>query len=102
MRIPLVGQLELQYRLNPDLGEPTHTLVPCWMPKPLPTRNQCMGSFTPALNPSVHLFTYVDCCRIITIRNIDLLQIILSLLKMWNTAKHASLELHSGISFFKS
>ena len=22
-----------------DLGEPTHTLVPCWTPKPLPPRN---------------------------------------------------------------
>ena len=28
--------------LSGDLGEPTHTLVPCWMPKPLPPRNQCM------------------------------------------------------------
>ena len=26
-----------------DLGKPTHTLVPCWMPKPLPPRNQCTG-----------------------------------------------------------
>ena len=34
--------------LRLDLGEPTHTLVPCWMPKPLPTRNQCMGGFAPA------------------------------------------------------
>ena len=28
------------------LGEPNHTLVPCWMPKPLPPRNQCTGWFT--------------------------------------------------------
>ena len=25
---------------NDDLGEPIHTHVPCWMPKPLPPRNQ--------------------------------------------------------------
>ena len=28
-----------------DLGEPTHPLVPCWMRKPLPPRNECMGWF---------------------------------------------------------
>ena len=28
-----------------DLGEPTHILVPCWLPKPLPPRNECMGCF---------------------------------------------------------
>jgi hypothetical protein len=28
-------------------GEPTHTLVPYWMPSPLPLRNQCTGWFTP-------------------------------------------------------
>ncbi len=33
-----------------DLGEPTHTLVPCWMPKPLPPRNQCTGCFAPAMD----------------------------------------------------
>ena len=32
-----------------NLGKPTNTLVPCWMPKPLPPRNQCTGWFTPAL-----------------------------------------------------
>ena len=26
-------------------GKPTHTLVPCWLPKPLPPRNECMGCF---------------------------------------------------------
>ena len=31
-----------------DLGEPTHTLVPCWMPKPLSSRNQCTGCFVPS------------------------------------------------------
>jgi hypothetical protein len=31
-----------------DLGEPTHTLIPCWMHKSLPQRNQCMGWFAPA------------------------------------------------------
>ena len=31
-----------------DLGEPTQTLVACWMPKPLPPRNQCTGRYTPA------------------------------------------------------
>jgi len=30
------------------LGEPTHTFVLCWMPKPLPPRNRCTGWFTPA------------------------------------------------------
>jgi hypothetical protein len=30
-----------------DLGEPTHTLVPCRMSKPLPLRNQCKGWFDP-------------------------------------------------------
>ena len=34
-----------------DLGKPTHTLVPCWMLKPLPSRNQCTVCFAPALNP---------------------------------------------------
>ena len=28
-----------------DLGEPTRTLVPCWMPKPLPPKNQCTDWF---------------------------------------------------------
>ena len=32
-----------------DLGEPTHTLVPCWMSKPLPSRNRCTGWFAPTL-----------------------------------------------------
>ena len=31
-----------------DLGEPTHTLIPCWMPKPLTPRNQYTGWFAPA------------------------------------------------------
>jgi hypothetical protein len=31
-----------------DLGEPTHTLIPCWMSKPLPPRIQCTGWFAPA------------------------------------------------------
>ena len=31
-----------------DLGKPTQTLVPCWMPKPLLLRNQCTGWFAPA------------------------------------------------------
>ena len=30
-----------------DLGKPTNALVSCWMPKPLPTRNRCMGWFAP-------------------------------------------------------
>ena len=31
------------------LAKPTHTLVvPCWMPKPLPPRNEWTGCFTPA------------------------------------------------------
>ena len=36
-----------------DLGEPTHTLVPCWMPKPLPPRNQCTGWFAPTVREDV-------------------------------------------------
>ena len=28
-----------------DLGEPTHTLAPYWMPQPLPPRNQYTGWF---------------------------------------------------------
>ena len=37
-----------------DMGEPTHTLVPCWIPKPLPLRNQCMvGSPQPCCIPSM-------------------------------------------------
>ena len=35
-----------------DLGKPTHTLVPCGMPKPLPPRNQCSGSFAPTHSKS--------------------------------------------------
>ena len=31
-----------------DLDKPTHTLGPCWMPKPLPSGNQCTGWFAPA------------------------------------------------------
>ena len=30
-----------------DLGEPTQTLVPCWMPKHLPSRNECTGCYAP-------------------------------------------------------
>ena len=33
-----------------DLGEPTHTLIPCWMHDPLPPTNQCTGCFAPALS----------------------------------------------------
>ena len=32
-----------------DLDKPTHTLVLCWMPEPLPPRNQCTAHFPPAL-----------------------------------------------------
>ena len=31
-----------------DLGEPTHTLVSCRMPKPLPPRNHCTSCFAAA------------------------------------------------------
>ena len=31
-----------------DLDEPAHTLIPCWMPKPSPSRNQCTSWFAPA------------------------------------------------------
>ena len=33
-----------------DLGEPTHTLIPCWMSKPLPPRNECTGCFAPSVD----------------------------------------------------
>ena len=39
----------LQRISHADLGESTHTLVPCWMPKPLPPRNQCTCCFAPTL-----------------------------------------------------
>ena len=32
-----------------DLGEPTHTLVPCWMPKALPPMSKCTGCFAATL-----------------------------------------------------
>ena len=35
--------------LKGDLGKPTYTLIPCWIPKPLPPRNQCTGWFAPGL-----------------------------------------------------
>jgi hypothetical protein len=31
---PNLIEIAVPYRLL-DLGEPTHTLVPCWMPKPV-------------------------------------------------------------------
>ena len=31
-----------------DLGEPTHTLVPCWMPKTLASKEQVYGLFRPS------------------------------------------------------
>ena len=31
-----------------NLGELTHTLVPCWIPKPLPPKNECTCCFAPA------------------------------------------------------
>lgn len=33
-----------------DLGKPNHTCVPCWMPKPLTPRNECIGCFAPTRN----------------------------------------------------
>ena len=38
---------KLRHTQIKDLGEPTHILIPCWMPKPLPSRNQCIGWFAP-------------------------------------------------------
>ena len=37
----------LRHQAPLDLGKPTRTLVSCWMPKPLPPRNQCTGWFAP-------------------------------------------------------
>ena len=34
-------------KVGSDLGEPTHTLIPCWMTKSLPPRNECTSCFTP-------------------------------------------------------
>ena len=53
----LVGSRKFQflcggYPFLYDLGEPTHTLVPCWMPKPLPPRNRCTGWFAPTFSVS--------------------------------------------------
>ena len=43
-----------------DLGEPTQTLVPSWMPKPLPPRNQCSSCFAPAtVNPYIIGFHHI-------------------------------------------
>jgi hypothetical protein len=33
-----------------DLGKPTYTLIPWWILKPLPPRNQCTGWFVPTYN----------------------------------------------------
>ena len=30
-----------------DFSEPTYILVFCWMPKPLPPRDECTGCFAP-------------------------------------------------------
>ena len=35
--------------LPSDLGEPTHTLILCWMSIPLPPKNESMDCFTPAV-----------------------------------------------------
>ena len=35
---------------NQQFVRTTHTLLFCWMSKPLPLRNQCTGCFTPAIN----------------------------------------------------
>ena len=32
-----------------DLGEPTHTLIPCCVRKPLPSRNESRGCFAPTV-----------------------------------------------------
>ena len=37
------------------LGEPTQTLVLCWMPKPLPPRNQCTTCFVPTKTKTPNL-----------------------------------------------
>jgi hypothetical protein len=44
---PKVNQVSSNW--NEDLGTPTYTLVPCWMPKPLPPKNQCTGWFATTL-----------------------------------------------------
>ena len=57
-----IGQSQTQIRLTLDC-EPTHTLVPCWMPKTLSPRNECTGCFAPAvkilviLNPTDYMLT---------------------------------------------
>ena len=35
-------------------GEPTHTPILCWMPKPLPPRNQCTGCYAPPSKFTLH------------------------------------------------
>ena len=39
-----------------DLGEPTHTLIPCWMPKPLP-QGTSVQVFSPELGLWVELYS---------------------------------------------
>ena len=38
-----------------NLGEPTHTLVSCWMSKSLSPRNKCTSCFAPALVTHIHV-----------------------------------------------
>ena len=45
----IIGQSPSVSKSNWDMGEPTHTLGPCWMSKPLPPRNQCTGWFAPVV-----------------------------------------------------
>ena len=41
--------LDICYGLYEHLGKPTHTLVPCWMPKSLLSRKKCTSCFALAL-----------------------------------------------------
>ena len=44
-----------------DLSEPTRTLVPCWMPKPLPPKTKFTCWFAPAhaLHPAPNVTLYL-------------------------------------------
>ena len=56
-----IGHVEVLC-VTENLGEPTHTHVPCWMPKPLPSRTQCTSWFAPTVTRGysfVKLTSYV-------------------------------------------
>ena len=43
-----------------EFGRTNPYTIPCWMPKPLPPRNQCTGWFAPALTRALKFITSVQ------------------------------------------